>query len=541
MLTDAALSDGRAALAGGEWERARSIFAACETAEELEGFSWAAWWLDDVEACLDARERAFRAYRDAGDCRGAARMALWLSDDHVEFRGEEAIANGWLQRARTLLAEQDPCPEHGWLEVFEAHGALMKHDEATAQRLASGARELGRRFGDVSLEMLSLVIEGMAFVASGEVEEGMRRLDEGTAAALGGEYEDLRPAGWACCCMITTCEEVRDHGRAAQWCRKVDEFSSRLRITFVNGTCRAHYGAILTWRGEFDAAERELLRALEDLTTVRPFWRSEAIVRLGDLRRRQGRFAEADGLFGEAPYHSLAQLGTAELALDRGDVAGARDGLERLLRRLPASGPVARAGPLELLVRAEAAAGDAEAAARHAAELRSIAGTVGTRPLAAAAAFSEGLAAASAGDHAAARERFEDAVDLFADAAPLEAGRAQTELARALHALDRPEAAVREATAAMERLRALGAAPESGRARALLEQLGVSPRPSGPLTARELEVLGLVAEGLGDREIAARLVLSEHTVHRHVANIHAKLRCSSRAAAVASASRLQLL
>jgi DNA-binding CsgD family transcriptional regulator len=541
MLTDAALSDGRAALASGEWEDARSIFAACETAQELEGFSWAAWWLDDVEACLDARERAFRAYRDAGDCRGAARMALWLSDDHVEFRGEEAIANGWLQRARTILAEQDLCPEHGWLEVFEAHGALLEHDHATARRVAASARGLGRRFGDVSLEMLSLVIEGMAYVAAGEVGEGMRRLDEGTAAALSGEYEDLRPAGWACCCMISTCEEMRDHGRAAQWCRKVDEFSSRLRIAFVNGTCRAHYGAILTWRGEWDAAERELSQALRDLTTTRPVWRAEAIVRLGDLRRRQGRFAEAEELFRQAPQHALSRLGVAELALDRGDVAAARDALERLLRRLPTSGPVARAAPLELLVRAEAAAGDREAAARHAAELRAIAGTLGTRPLAAAADFSQGLAAAAAGDHATARERFEDAVDLLADAAPLEAGRAQTELARALRALERPDAAVREATAAMERLRGLGAVTESARARVLLEQLGVSARPSGPLTARELQVLGLVAEGLGDREIAARLTLSEHTVHRHVANIHAKLRCSSRAAAVASASRLQLL
>ena len=66
-------------------------------------------------------------------------------------------------------------------------------------------------------------------------------------------------------------------------------------------------------------------------------------------------------------------------------------------------------------------------------------------------------------------------------------------------------------------------------------------RRPGPLTPRELEVLGLIADGLGDRAIAERLTLSEHTVHRHVANIHTKLRCSSRAAAVALAHRLGLL
>jgi DNA-binding NarL/FixJ family response regulator len=60
------------------------------------------------------------------------------------------------------------------------------------------------------------------------------------------------------------------------------------------------------------------------------------------------------------------------------------------------------------------------------------------------------------------------------------------------------------------------------------------------LTAREREVLRLVAEGLRDREIAQRLVLSPHTVHRHVANIRTKLGRPSRAAAVAYAARHNL-
>jgi DNA-binding NarL/FixJ family response regulator len=61
------------------------------------------------------------------------------------------------------------------------------------------------------------------------------------------------------------------------------------------------------------------------------------------------------------------------------------------------------------------------------------------------------------------------------------------------------------------------------------------------LSARELEVLRLVAEGLSDAEIAERLVLSPHTVHRHVANIRTKLGLASRAAAAAHAARLGLL
>ena len=61
------------------------------------------------------------------------------------------------------------------------------------------------------------------------------------------------------------------------------------------------------------------------------------------------------------------------------------------------------------------------------------------------------------------------------------------------------------------------------------------------MTAREIEVLSLVARGLSNREIAERLVVSEHTVHRHVANIYAKLGVSSRAAAVAAAAGRDLL
>ncbi|MBV9311517.1 MAG: helix-turn-helix transcriptional regulator, partial [Solirubrobacterales bacterium] len=61
------------------------------------------------------------------------------------------------------------------------------------------------------------------------------------------------------------------------------------------------------------------------------------------------------------------------------------------------------------------------------------------------------------------------------------------------------------------------------------------------LSEREREVLGLVAQGLSDAQIAERLVISKHTVHRHVANILAKLRLPTRAAAAASAARAGLL
>jgi pimeloyl-ACP methyl ester carboxylesterase len=73
------------------------------------------------------------------------------------------------------------------------------------------------------------------------------------------------------------------------------------------------------------------------------------------------------------------------------------------------------------------------------------------------------------------------------------------------------------------------------------ESAGDPERADSPLSAREQQVLGLVAQGLSDQEIAARLILSPHTVHRHMANIRTKLGSGSRAAAVAEAARIGLL
>lgn len=539
---------GRDALARGAWSEARARFAEAladgEDAEALEGSSWAAWWLEDVAACLDARERAYRRYRAAGDRRGAARMALWLGDDHVEFRAEPAVAEGWFRRAARLLEDVASCPEHGWLAVFEAHAALGRDDPEAAVRLAAEARETGRRQGALDLEMFALATEGVARVRQEEIADGLRCLGEATAAAVAGEYENLAPAAWSCCLLISSCEQVREYERGAQWCERITAFSRRMEARFLTGVCRSHYATLLVWHGDWRAAERELVAALEDLSTKRPAWRSEGLVRLAELRRRQGRLDEASELFEQAAGHPLSQRGLAALRLDEGDPAAARDLLERMLRQAPARGP-GRADALELLVRADLAAGDGEAAAGRLAALRSAAAVVPTEPLRASVCVCEGLVAAAGGDHEGACDRFEDAIDVLVRCrAPVEAAAVRVELAGTLLALGRADAAEREARVALERLDAVGAA-ERTRAAALLQQAagrgpGTAPA-DGPLTARQVEVLRLVGEGLSDQAIAARLVLSEHTVHRHVANIYTRLGCSTRAAAVTQASRLGLL
>jgi ATP/maltotriose-dependent transcriptional regulator MalT len=232
----------------------------------------------------------------------------------------------------------------------------------------------------------------------------------------------------------------------------------------------------------------------------------------------------------------------AELALDAGDAAAAVALLEPVLRRVAPENRTLRAAPVEVMVRARAAAGDVDGAAADLDELGAIAAAVGTRPLLAALRLGEGLVAAASGDQVAARQRLEDAVDLFAAAgASFDLARARLELARVLDALGSPDAAAREVELAVRRLEEIGAPVEAARARDLLAAARRTAPREGPLTPRELEVLRLVSQGLTDNEIADRLVLSRHTVHRHLQNAYTRLGCGTRAAAVAEAHRLNLL
>jgi ATP/maltotriose-dependent transcriptional regulator MalT len=233
-----------------------------------------------------------------------------------------------------------------------------------------------------------------------------------------------------------------------------------------------------------------------------------------------------------------AQLCRARLALDRGDARGAVELVERVLRQAPAERKLGRLPALEQLVRARVAEGDLEEAGAALEALRETARVVGTEPLRASAELMEGVLAAAGGDHEGARVLLEDAADRFLrSGVPFEAARARIELAATLTALGRTEPAEREALAALDGLAELGAAAEAERARRLLE----APIRGDGLTRREREVLRLVAEGLSNRQIAERLVVSEHTVHRHVANILRKLGLPSRAAAAAHAARSGML
>jgi LuxR family maltose regulon positive regulatory protein len=519
--------DGWTELEQARWSEARDAFerelAAGEHGATYEGLSWAAWWLDDGDAVFAARERAFTLYRAGGDTEGAARMAIWLAVDELDFRGSWAVASGWLQRAERLLEDLEPGPEHGWLAFQQGYIAHATGDTARATKLALRATELGRRCGVPDLEMLGLALEGATLVACARVEEGMRRLDEATAAALEGGAENPMSGAWTFCFLVSACTGVLDFERACAWCDRIAEFAERYGSRMMLAYCRAEYGAVHLWRGRWDEAEEMLENAIEDFMRSRPGMVGGALAGLAELRRRQGRTRDAVRLCERAAGSSSAQLCMARLALDRGDAQEAVDLVERLLRQTPEHRRLSRAPALELLVRAHAANGDPERAAGALAALREVAEIVGTAPLGACADVAEAGLAAARGDHDRARVLLEDAVDCFTrSGAPFEAAQVRLELAASLVALGRPEAAEREAAPARERLRELGAA---------------TTQPLPELTSREREVLALLAEGLTNRLIAERLVVSEHTVHRHVTSILRKLDLPSRTAAAAVAVR----
>jgi ATP/maltotriose-dependent transcriptional regulator MalT len=511
---------------------------------------WVGHMLGDDRLTFEAREQAYRLYLERGDNSSAARIAAYLAADHLMFRGEPAVANGWLQRAHSLIDDLEPGVDHGWLAIHEGHIAVsIEEDTAKARQLAARAVELGRRFRAPELEMLGLGLEGRALVSDGELEEGMRRLDEATTVALAGEARLLYCVAWACCYLISACERVRDFDRAAQWCARVGDFCGRHDIFLLN-TCRAHYATVLSWQGRWEEAESQLTAAVGGLEASRPPMVGDAIARLGELRRRQGRLDEAADLFARSETHTLSLLGRAALALDLDQPAEAAELADRYLRRFAEPGRVERSVGLEVAIRALVRQGEHERAADALNELRGIAARARTRPILAAVSSSDGTLAAASGDQDLARRSFEDALDLLAACeAPFEAGRVRLDLAATLQALGRPDQARREIEAAIENFREIGADGERTRAEAMLETLRKtsSTRPveatNGPLdglSRRELEVLDLVAQGLTNRDVAARLVLSEHTVNRHVANILRKLGLSSRAAAASLAGRYGL-
>src|SRR3954469_25127809 len=145
-----------------DWAAARDVFAAALEAEPgdpeaLDGLGRALWWLGERDAGIDRRREAYAAYRRGGDARAAGALAVYLAGEY-RIDGEAAAANGWLARARRLLAGLEPGPEHGWLAVEEAKRA---ETPAEAERLSREALALAQSVGDLDVECMALARVGL--------------------------------------------------------------------------------------------------------------------------------------------------------------------------------------------------------------------------------------------------------------------------------------------------------------------------------------------------------------------------------------------
>jgi ATP/maltotriose-dependent transcriptional regulator MalT len=523
------VSASREALERGDWAEAlRLVAGADDDPEALEVAGIAHWWLDDADGTIGSRERAYRLYRERMDSLGAARVACALAWDSVLFDDRPAVGQGWLDRAASLLAQEPVCAEHAWLAVREAEVALAVGDPERALAAARRAVALAEELGHEEAEVVGHSLEGLALVHEGRVDDGLRRLGESAIAATAGDVDDLMWIGKVCCNLITGCERVGDVQRATQWCDEVKAFARRWQLHALFNTCRTQYASVLVQTGAWDEAEQELQTALEAFGDGRRAALYEGTAQLGELRRRQGRRDEARALFAQSERSRIARVGAAELALDDGDPATALAMAEQLERSTGPQRAVDRVGVLALLVRAAAAADALAATADAAADLERLSDGVATVRSRALAAWALGERSLAAGEVEEARWRLEDAVEGFRECeAPYEQARARLSLARALDALDLDDRARAERVTGQDALRDLA---RDG-----------APAAGGPLSRREREVLARVADGMTNRQIAAELVISEHTVHRHVANILRKLGEPTRAAAVAKATRDGLL
>ena len=307
-----------------------------------------------------------------------------------------------------------------------------------------------------------------------------------------------------------------------------------------NGLCLVHRAELMTIGGAWAAALEELRlvgeRFRRGVLNQRAL--GHAAYREGEVHRLQGQLRDAEtaykeaARFGREPQPGLALL---RLAQGKGEAAAAtiRRGLDETKL------PLRRAALLPASVEIALALGDLERARAASDELDSIAERQQSDLLRATAAHARGAVALAEGDAGRAIAQLREAWTTWQELeAPHEAARTRVLIAVSYSALGDDDTAAMELGAARDAFRSLGALPDVVKVEGLT---GQAQADGHGLTKREIEVLRLVASGKSNREIAGELVISERTVARHVQNIFAKLRLSSRAAASVFASEHGLL
>lgn len=540
--TDDAIVDARAALDRHDWERAFELASGAVVdggvaeAERLDLVASAAWWLGRLDDCIEARQAAFHAFEASGDHRRAGLCAVWLYE-HNAMRAKPSVATAWLQRARRALELDDDCVEHCALILREAELLHGGGQLDAAAGLAERALALGRRLGSADIEAEALQAIGRILVEMGQVERGLMHLDEAMLSAVEGRLGPYS-TGKVYCSLIGACEEVGDMRRAAEWTEETARWADRHPFAIFPGICRIHRATVLDWRGDLADAEREASRACTELLGSHLPNAAAAFAEVGDIRRRLGDLDRAEEAFARAEELSGSQCaGVALVRLAQGKV----DAAVRIIGACMSASspnPLGRARLLPAAAQVAVAAGDLPGAEAAVAELETTAASFDTAMLHAMASLARGRLALAAGDTPTACASLRDAVRRWQELeVPYEVATARTVLGQALRECGDEEGAQESFAAARALFDRIGAryddramaAGGGGAGRA-----GAAALPNG-LTAREVEVLRLIAAGMANKEIAAALHLSVKTVSRHLSNIFTKIDVSSRAAATAFA------
>jgi DNA-binding CsgD family transcriptional regulator len=527
-----ALTQGREAYAKRAWLEAYESLSAAERHAALEApdaelLATCVFMLGRDEESIEWLERAHQQHLESGDSVRAVHCAVWIGLN-LASRGQIGPATGWLGRAQRLLENEGECAERGYLLL----PAMFQHeaagDFASAAEAAGEAVRIGERFGDRDLFALAIHGQGYMLIKDGRAREGLALLDEAMVAITA---EELSPVvtGIVYCGVILACQEVYEVRRAREWTRALsDWWALQPEMVAFTGRCLVHRAEILQLDGSWPDALAEARRAGNRFVETRNPAAGLARYRQGELLRLQGEVAAAERAYKEASRFGWEpQPGLAQLRLAQGRTEAAAAAIR--LAEAATSLPLERARLLPAFIEIMLAVGETGAARSACIELEELAQGFDSAMLAALAAHAQGAVHFAEGDAQAALVALRSAGETWhALEAPYEIARTRVLVGQACRALGDEEAAALELEAARDIFERLGAKPD-------LVRLGARAGDTHGLSRREVEVLRLVASGKSNREIASALVISEHTVARHVQNIFAKLGLSSRAGATAFA------
>ncbi|HVL63541.1 MAG TPA: adenylate/guanylate cyclase domain-containing protein [Actinomycetota bacterium] len=533
ILEESPLQAGRDAAARHAWREAYDLLQQADgedslTAPDLEQLAESAWWLGRLDDAIDARQRAYAAYLDAGERRRAAVVALAVAQDYFGKRAH-AVGAGWFSRAERILKEEGDCAERGHLEVMYALSAAEMGDHEGTLAAARRTLDIGTRFGDRDLQAFGVLLEGKALVALGKVEEGLALLDEATVAAVSGEIGPFA-SGIIYCVAISSTARLADYQRAGEWTEASRRWCERQSISGFPGVCRVHRAEIMRLRGSWSEAESEARRALTELQNFNLEFAAEGFYEIGEIRLRMGDLDEARDAFRQA--HELGrdpQPGLALLHLAEGKTDAALSSLRRALDD-EAIDKLGRCRLLTPLVTVALAHGDVELAKSSAAEAGAIAEEFGSGPLIAFAKLADAEVLLAEGESRRAVQVARDAWRLYKSAdLPYEAARARMTLGVALRADGDEEGAVLELQAARATFEKLGAVLDLRRALDLLgddvhEGLPKSGAPAARVTKTFMftDIVNStnLVEVLGDAAWEDLLAWHDQTMRRVFAEHH---------------------